>query len=201
LSEIAVETKPLLLDLGCGKNPREGFTGVDAIDFGQGVVLNLVELMPKGSLCVTDNGVSAAIPLTKYRPWPWEDNSVTEVHCSHFVEHLKPHERIHFANELHRVLIPGGKATIIVPHYASERSYGDLTHEWPPVVGFWFSYLDKLWRSVQAPHNTEYTCDFHATWGFSMHPQIATHNQEYQMHALTFWREAAQDMIATLVKK
>jgi hypothetical protein len=25
-------------------------------------------------------------------------------------------------------------------------------------------------------------------------------NQEYQSHALTFWKEAAQDMIATLTK-
>lgn len=168
--------KELRLDLGCGKNPREGFIGVDSRDFGQDIVHDLT------------------------KKWPWKDGSVKEVHCSHFVEHLKPQERIHFANELYRVLEKGGTAQIIVPHYGSERAYGDLTHEWPPVVGFWFSYLSKPWRSVNAPHNDQYTCDFVATWGFSIHPAIQPRNQEYQMHALTFYREAAQDMIATLTK-
>jgi len=171
-------TAPLRLDIGCGKNPREGFTGVDAIDFGQKYVLNVAEKVKD-----------------KFKRWPWRDGSVEEVHCSHFVEHLKPDERIHFVNELYRILVQNGKASIIVPHYASERAYGDLTHQWPPVVGFWFSYLDKSWRQTQAPHNTEYTCDFHATWGFNLHPSIVSRNQEYQMHALTFYREAAQDMI------
>jgi SAM-dependent methyltransferase len=171
---------PSKLDLGCGKNPREGFIGVDALDFGQHYVLDLT------------------------KPWPWKDDSVEEVHCSHFVEHLKPDERIHFINELYRVLKKDGKATIIVPSWSSERAYGDLTHQWPPVTGFWFSYLAKDWRAVNAPHNTEYTCDFKVgdvTWGFSLHPNIQPRNQEYQMHALTFWKEAAQDMIATLTKR
>lgn len=172
------------LDIGCGKNPKEGFDGIDAIDFGQKYVLNVAAKDEKG-----------------FVKWPFDDNSIDELHCSHFVEHLKPDERIHFANEAHRVLQKDGKLTIIVPHYGSERAYGDLTHQWPPVVGFWFNYLDKNWRSTQAPHNTDYTCDFHATWGFSLHPSIAPRNQEYQMHALTFYREAAQDMIATLTKK
>jgi len=173
----SVKYTPTKLDIGCGKNPREGFTGMDVIDFGQEIV----------------HDARAA--------WPFENDSIEEINCSHFIEHLTAPERIHFVNEAYRVMKMGGKMTIVVPHYASERAYGDLTHQWPPVVGFWFSYLDKLWRSVQAPHNTEYTCDFHATWGFSLHPQIQSRNQEYQMHALTFWREAAQDMIATLTKK
>src|SRR3972149_2729138 len=127
-------TELLKLDIGCGKNPREGLTGVDVIDFGQKYVLNVAEKVKD-----------------KFKRWPWRDGSVEEVHCSHFVEHLKPDERIHFVNELYRILVQNGKASIIVPHYASERAYGDLTHQWPPVVGFWFSYLDKSWRQTQAP--------------------------------------------------
>lgn len=165
------------LDLGCGKNPREDFTGVDVRDFGQEIVCDL-----RGD-------------------WKWEDDSVDEVHCSHFVEHLTAQERIHFVNELYRVLKPGGKATIITPHWASNRAYGDLTHQWPPVSEMWFYYLSKEWREANAPHNDQYTCDFDATWGYSTHPEINLRNQEYQQHALTFWKEAAQDTVATLIKR
>jgi len=168
----------LRLDLGCGPSKREGFYGVD--------------IRP-------GPGVDMGCDLRK--PWPWEDGSVIEAHSSHFVEHLTGPERIHFVNELYRVLVPGGKCQVITPHWASCRAYGDLTHQWPPVSEFWWYYLSKEWRAANAPHNDGYTCDFEATWGFSLHPQIQPRNQEYQMHALAFWKEAAQDMIATLTKR
>lgn len=169
---------PLRLDFGCGPNPRDGFEGVDCRSFG-GKVKHVIDL--RG-------------------PWPWKDGSVTEAAASHFIEHLTASERIHFINELYRVLSPDGKCQIIVPHWASTRAYGDLTHQWPPVSEFWFYYLSKKWREENAPHNDAYNCDFEATWGYSLHPHLAPRNQEYQSHALQFWKEAAQDIIATLVK-
>lgn len=173
----AVKSIPILrLDLGCGPHPREGFTGVDVRDFGQPITHDL------------------------RKPWPWKDATVTEVHSSHFLEHLTGLERVHFVNELYRVLIPGGQAQIIVPHWNSCRAYGDYTHQWPPVSEFWFYYLSKEWRAQNAPHNDAYTCHFAATWGYSMHPSIIPRSAEYQQNALTFYKEAAQDIIATLVK-
>lgn len=167
----------LKLDFGCGKNTREGFDGVDILDFGQKHVLDVT------------------------KPWPFEDNSVEEAHASHFVEHLDAEERIHFVNELYRVLIPDGKCTIIVPHWASERAYGDLTHKMPPVVGFWFHYLNKAWRATEAPHNDFYKCHFEVSWGFNLDQQIAMRNLEFQQFAIQFYKEAAKDMVATLIAK
>jgi hypothetical protein len=95
----------LKLDFGCGPNKREGFQGVDSIAFP---------------------GVDFVVDLRQR--WPWEDNSVAEAHASHFIEHLTAMERVHFANELYRVLKPGGKCTVIVPHWGSCRAYGDPTH-------------------------------------------------------------------------
>jgi hypothetical protein len=46
-----------------------------------------------------------------------------------------------------------------------------------------------------------YTCDFDATWGFGMHPEVASRNQEYQQFAMTFYTEAVQDVVVTLVKR
>lgn len=176
--KLAEVPKPLKLDLGCGKNKKPGFTGVDSRQF---------------------DGVDIVHDLRE--KWPWADESVEEVHCSHFVEHLATAERIHFVNELYRVLAKGAKATIIVPHWASCRAYGDLTHQWPPVSEFWFFYLNKDWREQNAPHNDGYSCNFDATWGYGMHQQLTIRNQEYQNFALNFYKEAAQDLIATLTKK
>lgn len=187
----------LRLDLGCGKAKREGFTGVDVRPF-PGVDI-------QWDLAQPDGRVPFAGQSQTYRPWPWKDSTVDEVHCSHTVEHLQFNpehpERIHFVNELHRVLKPGAKATIIVPHWASCRMYGDYTHR-EPVSEFWLFYLSAAWRKDNAPHCDLYTCDFDAVQpGYSPHPEIQLRSFEYQQHALKFWREAAQDMIFTLVKR
>jgi len=178
------------LDLGCGKNKREGFIGVDSIKF---------------------DTVDVVADLTGR--WPFDDDSVDEAHASHFIEHLDGPQRIHFANELHRVLKKGGKAMLIAPHCFSERAYGDMTHKWPPVAGFWCYYLSKEWRcgkngvNAQAPHDdfefnpNGYKCDFDATWGYNTHPMLATKNSEFQQFAVSFYKEAVQDIIINLTKK
>lgn len=210
-----MEDKLLKLDLGCGKNKINAeFTGVDNIAFdGVDVVLDLcargsnyseIEYVEKnGKKRKAKGNELAGVTMpgpAPFKKWPWADNSVDEVHCSHFVEHLNGDERIHFVNELYRVLKPGCKATIIVPHWASCRAYGDLTHKWPPVSEFWFYYLSKEWRDVNAPHNSGYDCNFTCTWGFSLHPNLSVKNQEYQNYALSNYKEAAQDIVATFLK-
>ncbi len=169
---------PLLLDLGAGKNKRAGYLGVDARDF---------------------EGVDRVVNLAK--PWPWKDDSVDGANASHVIEHFNAAERIHFVNELHRVLKPGAKCDFAVPHWCSNRAYGDLTHQWPPVSEMWFFYLLRSWREVNAPHNDFYTCDFDVQYGYSLHPHLMSRNQEYQAHATTFWKEAAQDIIGTMTKR
>ena len=127
--------------------------------------------------------------------------SVLDVHASHFVEHLTASQRILFCNELDRILPVGGTCTIIVPHWASCRAYGDLTHQWPPVSEFWFYYLLKSWRSANAPHNDGYTCDIDATWGYALRPDVLLRSQESQQFAMENYKEVAQDLIATLTKR
>lgn len=127
---VAVATAPpLRLDLGCGPGKRQDggpWTGVDSIAFP---------------------GVDVVADLTQ--PWPWRDGSVTEVNASHFVEHLTNlegrWERVHFFNELYRVLVVGGKATVVMPHWCSERYYGDPTHK-EPFSEMGYYYLLRSWR-------------------------------------------------------
>lgn len=193
LEKIEELPAPLRIDLGCGSKKQQGFIGLDRIAF---------------------DGVDHVLELGCDR-WPFEDNSVAEAYTSHFVEHLTALERVHFCNELHRVLKPGGKCTLIVPHWGSCRSYGDPTHQWPPISEFWFYYLNREWRlgdpkkklEANAPHtdkkfwNDGFDCDFDCTWGYGMSPALATRNTEFQQFALNYYREAVLDIHATLTKR
>lgn len=171
--------EPLRLDFGCGTNKRDGFKGVDVRPF---------------------EGVDVVADL-RIAPWPWGDESVTEAHASHFVEHLTADERIVFCNELHRVLVPGGQCQVIVPHWSSARAYGDMTHKWPPVSEFWFYYLSREWRDKNAPHNDFYRCDFEITWGYALRDDLISRSQEHQQYAVSNFKEACQDIVAMFTKK
>jgi SAM-dependent methyltransferase len=183
---VKFETVPeLKIDLGCGKRKQEGHVGLDRIAFdGVDHVLNI--------------GIDR---------WPFEDGTVDAAYTCHFVEHLTSVERIHFANELFRVLKVGGKCTLIVPHWGTSRAYGDPTHQWPPVGEFWFYYLDRKWRAENAPHTMVehwdygFTCDFETTWGYGLSPTITSRSQDFQQFAINYYREAIFDIHATLTKK
>lgn len=178
----------LRIDLGCGPNKKDGFKGCDRIEF-------------EGVDFVFDAGTDR---------WPFEDSSVDEAHASHFLEHLTNlgdrWERTHFFNELWRVLKPQAGCLLIFPHWASNRYYGDPTHK-EPFSEMGFYYLSKEWRLSQAPHTDSkwnpkgYSCDLDASWGYSMHPQISVRNQEFQQFAQQFYKEACQDIIATVKAK
>lgn len=197
------EIPVIKLDLGCGKNKKEGFLGIDCRKFpGVDGICDLFVAPWEFDVDFLDKHFPVDGDSTDYK---LPDSCVTEVHCSHFLEHLTGLQRVQFLNELHRVLIPGGKALIITPHWASNRAYGDFTHQWPPVSEMFYYYLSKQWRKDNAPHNDiewnpqGYKCDFAATWGYSVHPQIQSRNKENQDFAFTFYKEAAQDIHATIV--
>jgi len=181
-AKLAAVTELLKLDFGCGPHKREGFHGVDQTAFP---------------------GVDTVCDLT-VTPWPWADNSVSEAHASHFVEHLDAWQRVAFCNELYRVLVPNGTCSIVVPHWNICRAYGDPTHQWPPVSEFWFYYLNKDWRMANAPHCDGsikpggFTCNLEATWGYAIRPDVTARNQEFQQFAMANYKEVILDTMATL---
>jgi SAM-dependent methyltransferase len=130
-----------------------------------------------------------------------KNDSVDEGNCNYVLHLSKMHERVHFFNELYRVLKPGAKCRIDVPYWCSAKAYGDPRVQWPPVTEYFFPMLSKAYRDQQRdPNSIGLTCNFDHTLGYGMHPMIATRNQEYQQHAVSFWKEAAQELIATVTK-
>lgn len=60
-------------------------------------------------------------------PIPYADNSVGQIHCYHFLEHID--NVSHMMMEFYRVLQPGGHINIVVPYYNSQMQYSDIDHK------------------------------------------------------------------------
>ena len=173
---------PLKLDLGCGQNKQEGFVGVDLYAPNVDVKADLFQF-----------------PWTK-----WKDNTVDEIHCSHFVEHIPHGLRWQFFEECYRIMKLDAVMRIFVPSWKSERAYGDMTHEWPPVTAFFFYYLSKAWREANkltyGPYDIKANFDSQAGPTLIVGP-FAESNQEAQIFACNHYLEAFPDMWVTLTKK
>jgi len=62
--------------------------------------------------------------------WPWPNSSVEEVLAFDIIEHIE--DRIHFMNELYRVMRPGARVTIETPNAARGAGFfQDPTHKSP----------------------------------------------------------------------
>lgn len=166
------------LDIGCGKNKRPGFTGIDALPF---------------------EGVDIVHDVRNY-PWPIEAGVVQEVFCSNFLEHLTGEERVPFFNELHRVMAVGARAEFVGPHWSHDAAYGDPTHKWPPVSGWTFIYLNKEWREREAPH-VQYTCDFDWSTAGGWDQWLQTRNDEFKVFAMGHYTNSQRTIIAHLTKR
>lgn len=175
------------LDIGCGINKQAGFIGVDALKL---------------------EGVDVVYDV-RQTPWPWDENTVEEVHSSHFLEHLTSDERVKFFNELYRVMKVGAQARIITPGWSHSCAYGDPTHQWPPVSEWAVFYLNRSWRLVNAPHTDRetrgdgwgYTCDFDFVTAGSIDPWLSVRNQETVMFAMQRYVNSTRDLIMTLTKR
>lgn len=110
-----VQAPVLRLDIGCGSHCMAGWSGMDVAGI---------------------EGVDVVHDFLKY-PWPFEDGSVTEARAEHVLEHIphscwchrnEPEPLMRFMDEVYRILTPGGKFHIIVPHSDSRRAWRDPTH-------------------------------------------------------------------------
>ena len=169
----------LKLDLGCGDNCKEGFTGVDN---AKGCSAKI-----KHDLTVT--------------PWPFESDSVDEVHSSHFLEHLTGPERILFMDELWRVMKVGAKATIQVPYWSSMRSVQDPTHQWPPLCEASFLYCNRGWREQNKLTHYLGKCDFDFGYGYQVSQETALRSQEVQSAWIAHNINTVSDLVVTLTKR
>jgi predicted SAM-dependent methyltransferase len=168
----------LKLDLACGSRKRYGFYGVDI---------------------ARDAGADFVCDLRKGLPWP--PNSVDQVHCSHFLEHLDGGERIAFMEELWRVLKPGCCATFLCPYYTNVRAVMDPTHKWPPVAQESFLYFDRTWREREKLSHYPITCNFSFEFQHLMSDGVAFQNDEHRRNAEKHYWNVVDDLLVVVRKE
>lgn len=102
-----MESKKIKLDIGCGRNKREGFTGVDIDEKSDADI------------------IASALNL------PFEEGNVEEINCSHLVEHFSPEEAQKVFDEIYRVLRKDGLAHLKIDRDWSEKRLleKDPTHK------------------------------------------------------------------------
>lgn len=144
ISPEELASEPIKLDIGCGeettradKKKKEGrWIGIDIVDGGQEIVWNFEQGLP------------------------FADNSVSEVFCSHVLEHLD--DPTVLLNEINRVLKPDATAHIIVPHkdhpranafshirYCTEETFrmldvSNVIEDWDHVYGIMPWQIDSI---------------------------------------------------------
>lgn len=97
--------QPVKVELGCGPYKKPGYIGIDHLPLeGVDYVANLEEGL-------------TFIP----------DNSLDEITSSHVLEHIQNFEPL--LRDIHRILKPGGKCTIVVPYFSNPYYYSDHTHK------------------------------------------------------------------------
>jgi hypothetical protein len=173
------EPKFLKLDLGCGQNKRDGFIGVDVSK----------EAKP-------DQNVNLFV-----FPWPWKNESVEEIHCSHFFEHVPALIRFPFMDECYRILAPNGRVTLISPCWTSSRAIQDPTHQWPPLAPASFLYFNKRWREDNKLTHYPVRCDFDFGFSYSISPTYLGRSQDFLQASVETMLNVAMDLQVVLTKR
>lgn len=93
------------LNLGCGRDIREGYVNLDSAAL---------------------EGVDVVHDVSK-RPWPFKESEFDEILCKHVLEHFD--DLMPVLAELLRITKPDGRIIIHVPYFASPGAFADPTHK------------------------------------------------------------------------
>lgn len=125
--------KKNILELGCGPKRK----------FSDSITIDMVDLETVDVIANINDGLGF-IP----------DNSIDEIHSSHFLEHVQDLEFV--MSEIYRILKPGGQKIGTVPHFLNPHFYSDYTHK--AFFGLYtFYYMSKtssLKRKVPTFYNS-----------------------------------------------
>jgi ubiquinone/menaquinone biosynthesis C-methylase UbiE len=85
------------LDIGCGPVKKDGFVGIDKYDYGQQIIRDV------------EKGL------------PFSDNTIEEINCSHFIEHIT--DWVFVFNEMWRVCNNNAAIVIRYPNFEQGKGF------------------------------------------------------------------------------
>lgn len=170
------QNKPIKLNIACGQQRQEDFIGIDKVKTDATDIIHDLESYP----------------------WPFEDNSVDEIFCSHFVEHIR--DLISFVDEMHRIIKQGAKATIVAPYYANMRAIQDPTHV-RSICEASFLYFNKGWRDANKLDHYNIKSDWDFTYGYSISPEWTNRSEDARVFAMRHYINVINDIHIVLVKR
>jgi hypothetical protein len=193
---VEATSKPTVkLDLGCGQNPKEGFEGVDL--YGEKAIHKC--------------------DLFKF-PWPFSDNSVDEIHASHFLEHIPAREVEHrdlvdpnanrfvgqdmlfaFMDECYRIMKTDAWMHVVVPSGRSNRAFWDPTHR-RFFMQETFLYFSAEWRKLNSLQHYRTSCNFGVDVTHSLPQEEGLRSAEVQAQRFQNYWNVTVDWIAKLKK-
>lgn len=192
------------LDLGCGQNVKEGYEGVD----------------------LYGDHAKHHVDLFKF-PWPFADESVDEVHSSHFLEHIPArecevrdlvlseknvgeHDKIMrefvgkdmffaFMDECYRIMKPDAWMHVVVPSGRSNRAFWDPTHR-RFFMQETFLYLAEGWRAINRLDHYRCKCNFGSNVNYSLPGEEGLRAPEVHNERFQHLWNVTVDWIADLKK-
>ncbi len=198
----APSTLSLRLDLGCGLNPKEGFEGVD----------------------IRGDKTKHRVDLFKF-PWPFQDNTVEEIHASHLLEHVPAREieerdlahevdvssdtaarflgqdmLFAFMDECWRIMKMDAWMNVVVPSGRSNRAWWDPTHR-RFFMQETFLYFARDWRKMNGLDHYRVNCNFGVDVGHSMPQEETLRSAEVQQDRVLHMWNVTVDWIAKLKKQ
>ncbi len=125
------------LNIGCGKDLKEGYVNLDVVNYGGNQIYD----------------------LNKF-PYPFEENTFDEIYASHILEHLD-----NFHNtvmELYRIAKPGSKIIVYAPFFLNTKDFGEPDHKIPFSIRTFDNYEFignrklKFYEKWKLEHRTNY---------------------------------------------
>ncbi len=166
----------LRIDLACGQHKRPNFVGVD--------------------IAKTD-AVEVVHDLNVY-PYPFKDNSVFEIYCGHFIEHVADIKK--FMEECYRILNNQAVMLILAPYYSAVGAVQDFTHV-RSISEMTFVYFNQEWLRNSKLGHYDVNCNFDvASMRYYFDPEWISRSEQAKEWARKHYINCVKEIEVTLRK-
>lgn len=123
------------LNLGCGRNPLDGYVNLDRAP------------LP---------GVDVVHDLEQF-PLPFDDDTFDEIIGIDLIEHVT--DALGLMEELHRIATPGAICTFALPYGSSDDAWEDPTHVRPYFIGSWMYFAQPTYYRADYGYRGDWQID------------------------------------------